>query len=194
MGDSITEGQYIGAPHRWVDIVSNHFGGGVVQFFHSGVSGDTSRQGLERFPKAVQILEPSIVFIQFGHNDCNFWATDNGCPRVSLTAFEENLKEMFKRSILHGAQDVFYIAPHPTLIDQTFDSETSYEDSRRDYVLAMERVAEELSCPLIDPSHEFLGYDLSDLLLLDNIHLSTVGHQVYSDMVIGFLTPFLSSH
>src|SRR5260370_33600497 len=86
-GDSITEGQYVAPPLRWVDIVSS----GLqlryrdpplnLQLLPRGVSGETTRQALERFPRDVQGHAPDVVTLQFGLNDCHRLLTDDGLRR-----------------------------------------------------------------------------------------------------------------
>ena len=90
-GDSITAGQYVSPNQHWTallrerltDLEMTH-----VLFSVGAVSGDTTRQGLERFPTEVQSERPDVITIQFGLNDCNRWQTDGGLPRVSELAFD----------------------------------------------------------------------------------------------------------
>lgn len=66
-GDSITAGEGITAgADRWTDIIKNRFN---LELINSGVSGNTSTQGLERIEKDVLIHKPDIVLINFGMND-----------------------------------------------------------------------------------------------------------------------------
>src|SRR6185295_10439447 len=89
MGDSITAGQYVDPALRWTSLISDSI---IVKYemtsvnflmLNSGVSGETTRQGLERFPADVQQHRPDIMTLQFELNDCNCWVTDAGLPRVS---------------------------------------------------------------------------------------------------------------
>ena len=48
----------------------------------------------------MQELEPDVMTLQFGLNDCNCWETDRGLPRVSEEAFRANLIEMIERARL----------------------------------------------------------------------------------------------
>jgi lysophospholipase L1-like esterase len=103
MGDSITYGQYIDHKWRWTSLVEEwlhqmHLDTPVkVKSVNRGVSGETTRMGLERFPADVQDLNPDIMTLQYGLNDCNCWETDRGLPRVSKEAFRANLIEMITR-------------------------------------------------------------------------------------------------
>ena len=76
IGDSITEGQYVSEDLCWTALVgarirnllSSDISDKLV-FFHRGVSGETTRQGLERFPRDVQDASPQVVSLQFGLYD-----------------------------------------------------------------------------------------------------------------------------
>src|SRR4051794_36167996 len=109
MGDSITFGQYVDHELRWTSLVGNeliadHLSTPInFHILNRGVSGETTRQGLERFPADVQQHRPDIMTLQFGLNDCNCWVTDAGLPRVSEAAYRANLIEMIERAGRFGA-------------------------------------------------------------------------------------------
>ncbi|HLO74946.1 MAG TPA: GDSL-type esterase/lipase family protein, partial [Magnetospirillum sp.] len=79
MGDSITEGQYVEPALRWTDLLSFRLTRDYLDtpvnlmMVNKGVSGQTTRQGLERFGADVQALAPEVMTLQFGLNDCNCW-------------------------------------------------------------------------------------------------------------------------
>ena len=58
MGDSITEGQYIDPSVRWTSLIARRlatrFGEDRFVSINRGVSGETTRMGLERYPRDVQ--------------------------------------------------------------------------------------------------------------------------------------------
>src|ERR1044072_1891775 len=107
MGDSITEGQYIDPSVRWTSLIARRlaerFGEDRFVSVNSGISGETTRLGLERYPRDVQERQTGLLTIQFGLNDCNCWETDHGVPRVSEAAFTANLIEMIERGRVFGA-------------------------------------------------------------------------------------------
>ena len=139
MGDSITAGQYVDPELRWTSLVGNAL---VVDYlstpvnFHilnRGVSGETTRQGLERFPADLQQYRPDIVTLQFGLNDCNCWVSDAGLPRVSEPAYRANLIEMIERARRFGAARIILSTNHPTLRHKVLLSGDSLETRRRRY-------------------------------------------------------------
>jgi acyl-CoA thioesterase-1 len=108
LGDSIAYGQNVRACEAWPAVLERLTGHDVR---NEGVCGETTRLGLERFPKAVQLHKPDVVVIQYGHNDCQIWETDNGLPRVSAQAYAANIIEMAERSAAAGARTLI-IWPH----------------------------------------------------------------------------------
>jgi acyl-CoA thioesterase-1 len=191
MGDSITEGQYVGTELRWTDIISDRLHRKFLQspvnlmLLNQGISGETTRQGLERYARSVQVHQPEIMTLQFGLNDCNCWVTDRGLPRVSLAAYRENLIEMIDRARAFGAREIILSTNHPTLRRKVLLSGESLEDGRRRYNDAVRKVADEKKVTLCDIEAAFGGVsdDELDTLLLpypDHLHLSPKGHLRYA--------------
>jgi lysophospholipase L1-like esterase len=169
IGDSITYGQHLPAIRAWPhQIVDPH---PIVAF---GVPGDTTRQGLERFPRDVQDICPEIAIIQFGHNDCNRWETDRGLPRVSLAAYKANLIEMVDRC------RKFDIRPLLCSLTPSFRS-TEHAADVMTYDQTLRRVADDESVPLADVRKAFQIE--TPLLMDDGLHLNEEGHRVYASVV-----------
>ena len=193
MGDSITEGQYVHHSLRWTEIVARNLRACLAHdieahklyFFNRGVSGETTRQGLERFPRDVQVLAPFIMTLQFGLNDCNCWDTDHGLPRVSEAAYRANLLEMIERARAFGAAHIILSTNHPTLRHRPLASGQSLEDRRKIYNDIVREIATVSSVVLCDIDKAFSDLDsseLSDMLLPepDVLHLSPRGHEKYA--------------
>lgn len=168
IGDSITVGQHLEPPDvPWPMRLNGE------RVIVAGVSGDTTRMGLERFPRDVQIHEPEVVVIQFGHNDCNRWETDRGLPRVSPDAYVANLAEMIDRCRTFGA------VPYLCTLTPSKRSEQHARDVEW-YDGLLRGVAERRRVPLIDVRAAFTS---DDLLIADGLHLSAEGHRVYARAV-----------
>ncbi len=196
MGDSITFGQHIPSAKRWTAqverLLHKRFGPANITVMTNGVSGETTRQGLERFPASIQNEQPDIVTIQFGLNDCNCWKTDLGLPRVSLRAFKANLLEMVERSRRFGAREVILITNHRTLRRTPMVSGEVYEDANARYSQAIREVASEAGTKLCDVLLAFALFtdeELDHLLLPppDSLHLSVAGNVVYGDTIYPYL-------
>ena len=194
MGDSITEGQHIDPPHRWVDIVSaemsQHYTNSpfALSCLAKGISGETSRQGLERFPRDVQAWVPDVVTLQFGLNDCNCWDTDGGLPRVSEAAYRANLVEMIERCRRFGAEQIILSNNHVTLRHQKLSNERTLEEQRVRYNRLVKDVADETRVTFCDIESEFVGlsrHELERELLgpPDLLHLSRDGHRRYASKI-----------
>lgn len=195
-GDSITEGQYVHHSLRWTEITSvrlkAHFGARFDPNRHyhyvHGISGETTRQALERFPRQVQQLAPDILTIQFGLNDCNCWDTDRGLPRVSEAAYKANLAEMIDRARRFGTKQIILSTNHPTLRHRPMVSGETLEQRRTKYNEIVRDVARQSRVTLCDIEAAFAfasRAQLADLLLPepDVLHLSASGHQLYADAI-----------
>jgi len=108
LGDSCTYGQGVRASEAWPAVLERLTGHDVR---NAGVCGDTTRLGLERFPRDVQLHRPNVVVVQFGHNDANMWASDPGVPRVSAEAYIANIYDMLARIGKSGAIGIV-LQPH----------------------------------------------------------------------------------
>ncbi|MDC0196961.1 SGNH/GDSL hydrolase family protein, partial [bacterium] len=139
------------------------------------INGNTTRQALERMPFDVQRYGVDILCIQFGMNDCNYWETDRGLPRVSPDAYYSNLKEMVSRGFQFGARIVLLPTSHPTPHIIPNEQNLSYEQNRRKYSSIVREVVAETNAELVDIEKYFeskisQNVILTDLLMPDGIH------------------------
>jgi len=147
-----------------------------------------TRQGLERFPRDVQVLEPHVMTLQFGLNDCNCWDSDRGLPRVSEAAYRANLFEMIERACSFGAAHIILSTNHPTLRFRPLASKQSLEDRRIVYNEIVREVAKVSKVTLCDIDQVFVdmtGDRLAAMLLPepDVLHLSEMGNEKYADAI-----------
>ena len=198
-GDSICAGQGISIHRGWVPRVARTIEalgeslGLRFVIVNSSVNGGTTRLALERIPQDVQAYAADVLVVQFGMNDCNYWQTDRGVPRVSAEAFAANMKEIARRGITFGAKHVFVHTNHPTLRNKEhmLFAEIAYQDSNAMYNRVIRETVRQLpeNVTLIDielafhKKMESKGYSLQQLLLPDNLHLSELGHDVYVEVV-----------
>ena len=192
MGDSITEGQYIDPSVRWTSLIARRladtFGEDAFVSLNRGISGETTRMGLERYPRDVQQAEPDLMTLQFGLNDCNCWDTDRGVARVSEAAFTANLVEMIDRARVFGARRIIIATNHRTLRRLVLPSGEVFEDASARYSELVRGVAEQTAVVLCDMRQAFERFSDAELdkLLLpfpDHLHLSPEGHEVYADAI-----------
>lgn len=167
IGDSITAGQYLPEGEKaWPALLQ------FYQVHAAGVPDDTTRLGLERFPRDVQKHEPEAVVIQFGHNDANRWLTDRNLPRVSEAAYRANVAEMVDRCRAFGAEPLLC-----TLITSRKSSRFSadlacYDESLRE-------IAAEKGTRLIDVRASWA----TELLMDDGVHPTQEGHRRFASIV-----------
>lgn len=198
MGDSITFGQYIDPASRWTSLIADRLRRHAVSrcleidSHNRGISGETTRMGLERYPKDVQELSPDVMTLQFGLNDCNCWQTDRGVPRVSESAFKANLLEMIVRARRFGARHIILSTNHRTLRRDPMISGEVYEEANARYSDLIRAVAREAAVTLCDIQAVFKPFsdeELARILLPapDQLHLSVEGNRVYADAIWPFI-------
>ncbi len=196
-GDSICFGQGISIHKGWVTRISaalDEFSKEVavpISVTNASVNGNTTRMALERMPYDVQSNQFDILIIQFGMNDCNYWKTDNGNPRVSPEAFKANLKEIIIRARSFGIEDIFLNTNHISCRDKTkYEyANCTYQESNHYYNCLIRQVSSEfkVGVQLIDIEKHFESISEDDnyskYLLDDELHLGLVGHDVYFEYV-----------
>ncbi len=194
MGDSITYGQYVDEPLRWTSIISGHLQKKYldtsvnVLSVNRGISGETTRMGLERFGIDVQNMYPHIMTLQFGLNDCNCWLTDGGAPRVSPLAFRANLIEMIDRAKRFGTTRIILSNNHPTLRYKVMLNGERFEDANIKYSEIVHEVATEtqvIFCDIRKGFEKFTPREMEEQLLPypDQLHLSAAGNRTYASLI-----------
>lgn len=191
-GDSICFGQDVSPHNSWVFKISKSLEA-LFRKYHtpllvinSSINGNTTRQALDRMAYDVLSHGVDIIVIQFGMNDCNYWQSDKGYPRVSQKSFEANLHEMIDRAKLFGAQKIYINTNHPTKRTRKFPhAPVSYEESNRQYNRIIRKVAQDRNdVELNDIEKLFRGVSLSDMLLPGSVHPNTYGHQLYFKAIL----------
>jgi len=198
-GDSVCVGQGISIHRGWVTRVASRIEewgrerGRDLVVVNSSINGNTTRLALERMPYDVQSHGAGILLVQFGMNDCNYWLSDRGVPRVSPGAFAANLEEIVERGVAFGARAVLLNTNHPSVraAQQPSEAKMSYEESNRAYNQIIRDVAARLkrTVVLTDIERAFLdrtGGDrgsLKRMLLDDGLHLSLAGHDLYYELL-----------
>ena len=200
-GDSICVGQYVSIHRGWVTRTSSRlseFGtryGQPVVVTNVSQNGRTTRQALENMAYEVQSPGADILIVQFGMNDCNYWESDRGIPRVSQKAFWANLHEIIDRALTFGIRKVFLNSNHPTARNEKIlpHTDVTYQESNEQYNAIIRQVASEcddrVSLNEIETIFKKrIGSDSDKLMefLLpepDLLHLSDQGHDLYFEIV-----------
>ncbi|WP_456448424.1 arylesterase [Thiolapillus sp.] len=97
-GDSLSAGYGIDRASGWVKLLQHKLDAEEQPYkvINASISGDTTRGGLERLPKALQQWSPAIVLIELGGND--------GLRGLSLESMTGNLDKMIQLSKKAGAR------------------------------------------------------------------------------------------
>lgn len=192
-GDSICLGQGISIHNGWVprlsEFIEKKLENKSSLIFNSSYNGRTTRQALLQMPFEILNHKPDILLIQFGMNDCNYWETDNGLPRVSLNSFKENITEMINRGFNCGSKYIVLNTNHPTPKKSNFKNlDFSYEHSNNIYNETLRSISSENKNLIINDINskilDFLKFNKigpKKIVLEDGIHLNSLGHDLYYD-------------
>ncbi|VVB62767.1 GDSL-like Lipase/Acylhydrolase family protein [uncultured archaeon] len=172
-GDSITAGYAVrrGFPTFWKEMLVQKYPGVRIEMINSGVSGDTTMDGLARLDWAVLSYEPDLVTINFGINDCVFG--------LGLEEFEANLVEMIRRIRSGPASEILLLSSQPL--------ETPPYDRRvLDYYQAIELVAKEMDVGFVDVYGAWMecvhqGMPLCSLIIPGLDHPTEAGYRIIAD-------------
>jgi hypothetical protein len=106
-GDSITAGYAVrrGFPSFWKEMLQRKYPEAKIEMINSGVSGDTTMDGLARLDWSVLSYEPDLVTINFGINDCVL--------RLGLEEFEMNFVEMVRRIRAGPGSEILLLSSQP---------------------------------------------------------------------------------
>ena len=178
-GDSITAGYAVrrGFPSFWKEMLSKRYPDAEVELINSGVSGDTSMDGLARLDYAVLSYEPDLVTINFGINDC-VWG-------LGQEEFEANFVEMVRRIQAGPNSEILLLSSQPL-------ETPPYDLLVRDYYQSIERVAKQKDVGFVDIYGAWMervgkGTPLSSLILPGLDHPSEAGYRIIAEELMRLL-------
>ena len=199
-GDSICIGQGVSPNQTWVTRLAAEAeevcgaGADAPAVYNCSVNGHTSRQALERIGFDVQSHGVDLMVLQFGLNDCNYWVTDRGLPRVGERGFTANLHEIIDRALRFGARRISFtpITRRRRFSTSIRSSKSPTSTSNRRYNELIREVSRAAppEVRLVDIEAEWERRiaqgraQLDQLLLRDGIHLSAKGHLLYHEIVL----------
>jgi lysophospholipase L1-like esterase len=172
-GDSITAGYAVrrGFPSFWKEMLQQKYPEARIEMINSGVSGDTSMDGLARLDWSVLSYEPDLVTINFGINDC--------VMGLGLEEFEANLVEMVRRIRSGPASEILLLSSQPL-------ETPPYDRLVLDYYQAIERVAMEMDVGFVDVYGAWMdrvrqGTPLSSMIISGMDHPNEAGYKVIAE-------------
>ena len=176
-GDSITAGYAVqrGFPSFWLEALRQKFPDSRIEMINSGLSGDTSQDGLARLDWAVLSYEPDLVTVNFGINDCVFG--------LGLEEFELNLVQMVRRVRAGPNSEVLLLSSQPL-------ETPPYDQLVLDYYQAVERVAKEMDVGYVDVYGAWMGRvkagtSLGSFILPGLDHPNEAGYRIIAEELMG---------
>lgn len=173
-GDSLTEGHGTGAGQSYPDYLQTdldelHY---HYRVDNQGVSGDTTKDGVERLPEVVA-LRPAVVVVEFGGND--------GLRGLPIEATRANLDEIVRTLKSAGAK--------VALAGITLPPDYG-EDYIRQFNETYSLIAKKYQVPMLP----FLlkdVYGVPGMMQRDGIHATAKGNQIVARNVLPLVVPFL---
>ncbi len=172
-GDSITAGYAVrrGFPSFLLESLRQRFPDSKIEMINSGISGDTSQDGLGRLDWAVLSYEPDLVTINFGINDCVLG--------LSREEFEMNLVEMVRRIRAGPDSEILLLSSQPL-------ESPPYDQRVLDYYQTVERVAKEMNVGFVDVYGAWMkrvrvGMPLDSLILPGLDHPNEAGYRIIAE-------------
>ncbi len=177
--------------------------GSSLNVYNAGKGGNTTVAAKARLERDVLQHKPRVVVMQFGINDSaiDVWKNPPAVePRVSISEFTANLREMIERARSRGAKvilmttnplrwtprlkEVYGKPPYDPDSADGFDTPTLAK-----YNGAIRAVAKELEISLVDVRAAFEAYDSKpdqslDELLLDGMHPNDKGHALIAELLL----------
>ena len=172
-GDSITAGYAVrrGFPTFWKEMLVQKYPGVRIELISSGISGDTTMDGLARLDWAVLSYEPDLVTINFGINDCVYG--------LGVEEFEANLVEMIRRIRSGPASEILLLSSQPL-------ETPPYDWLVLDYYQAIEHVAKEVDVGFVDVYGAWMdrvktGTPLNSLIIPGLDHPNEAGYRIIAE-------------
>ena len=187
VGEGLWEGTGTGYVRLVESFISVFYPEISVRVSNTGVSGNTSRDLLNRFDNDVIALNPSYAVVCIGVNDVwRFFdeptVTDG---QVDIKEYKENLQKMADLCAQKGIKLIF-MTP--------YYMETNKEDLMRkacdEYGTVVKEVAKEkgLSCIDLQPAFDnLLKYKYPASISWDRVHPSHVGSMLIANEILNFM-------
>jgi lysophospholipase L1-like esterase len=194
-GDSLTYGAW-DKEGGWVQRLRKYIDEKYPQkheIYNLGVSGDTSKDILERFEietKARWWQTPHVIIFQIGTNDSALLASKRNSEWVSPKEFERNVRKLIfeARKI---TEKVFFVSEPSVEEKKTrpvpWAKDVSYtNDNIRKYNEIVKEICDKEKIGFIDILPDFKKQDIGQLLQ-DGVHPTNSGHEIIFRTVRDFL-------
>ncbi len=177
LGDSLSAGYGISRDESWTRLLQQRLSDSGLPYrvVNASISGDTTRGGLARLPRALNIHQPALVVIELGGND--------GLRAIPPEEIRRNLGEMVRLSRERGAE---------VLLTGIVIPPNYGPDYTRKFREAFQQVSDEMDVPLTP-------FVLDDVALKpgmmqdDGIHPTAAAQPVILDTLWPWIEPLLGA-
>ena len=175
IGDSISAAYGINRRQGWVALLQQRLTiqGYPHQMINASVSGDTTRNGLNKLPQLLEKHQPTVVIIALGGND--------GLRGLPLSEIENNISLMITKSQSHGSQVMLAGIRLPPNYGEAFNNRFS---------AIYQQLASHHKIPLITRLLDQVA-DYKQLMQADGIHPTAEAQMQILDNIWPKLKPLL---
>lgn len=220
VGDSLSKGVTLDEDKKKYTILKNSFFNLLAEninaeMYNASHFGYTITQGQKQLETKFDNIDPDIVVLEFGGNDCDFaWdeiASDpsiDHIPKTPLDVFERSLNAMIDFVIRKGRKPVLTTLP-PLYADNYFNWFTNNDKEKGNNILkwlkdvwhiywwherysnCIQYTAKEKGVDCIDIRREFLKRkDFSQYICSDGIHPNEAGHRIIFNAVLDYIKEY----
>ena len=185
----VGEGLFDNLGHSYVRIVENMLAVFYpeirVRVTNSGISGNTSRDLLERFDRDVRLLKPDWISIWIGINDV--WRQFDSPAMTDVCVLPEEYRENVEKMILavkDNVKGVFVLTPYYIEPNKSDIMRARMEE----YAEICRALADKYNCTLIDFQKMYDRYCSirhSSYIALDRVHPNQIGATLMAKEFLG---------
>lgn len=167
IGDSLSAAYGIESRLGWVALLGDRLseGGHLHRVVNASITGDTTRGGVQRLPRALSVHRPAIVILELGGND--------GLRGIPIEEMRANLQAMIDLSEAAGAQVVLVEVSIPPNYGQVY---------RERFAAAFRDLSREHALPLAFLSIEEVA-EMPGMLQPDGIHPTAAAQPLILDRI-----------
>jgi acyl-CoA thioesterase-1 len=172
-GDSITAGYGVskGFPHYWKEMIERNYPDARIEIINSGISGDTTMDGLARLDSDVLSYDPDLVTVNFGINDA--------VMGLDIEEFKKNQERIVSGILKGSGSEVLLLSSQPL--------ESPYYDRLViRYYRAIAEVAKKMNVGFLNVCETWIkrtqqGIPLSSLILPGLDHPNEEGYKIIAE-------------
>ncbi|MGI5849949.1 MAG: SGNH/GDSL hydrolase family protein [Christensenellales bacterium] len=222
VGDSLSKGVIVDENKKKYTLLKDCFfnllaGNINADMYNASRFGSTVIQGQKQLESKIDKVNPDIVVLEFGGNDCDFLWDDiakdpslDHIPKTPLDIFEKSINSMIDFIIKKGKKPVLATLP-PLYADSYFKWFTNSDKEKglnilkwlkdiwriywwhERYSNCIQYISKERNINCIDVRREFLKRkEFSQYICSDGIHPNQAGHRLIFEAVINHIKQYAS--